>query len=71
MARRHVVVVLGLRLAVYTAALMAVLAAAEPHGAARFDLSTGTAGPSLILPVTAVILAGVILEILVEALRWR
>ncbi len=71
MARRRMMVVLGLRLAVYIAALMAVMSAAEPHAAARFGVAAETAPPSLILPVTAVILGGLLLEILAEALRSR
>jgi hypothetical protein len=59
------------RLAVYLAAVLAVIQAAQPAPQARIALPSGADPPSLLFPIVLVLGAGVLLELLTGVLRWR
>ena len=71
MTRGRLCVVGGLRLTVYLLAMLAVRHAAEPAIATRLALSVEAPAYDFIPPLVAVLLLGILLEVLSGAARWR
>lgn len=71
MTRGRLCVVCGFRLAVYLVALLAVRHAAEPAIATRLAMSVEASTHDFIGPLVAMLLFGILLEVLSGAARWR
>jgi hypothetical protein len=71
MTRGRLCIVCALRLAVYFAAMFSVRHAAGPSAAARFVISVEASAHDLGEPLVAVLLFGILMEVLNGAARWR
>lgn len=71
MTRGRICSVCAIRLAVYLAAILAVKHAAGPGTASRFMLAAESTALSLTVPLLTMLMAGVFLEVVCGAARWR
>jgi len=71
MTRGRLCLVCALRLAVYFAAMFSLRHSAGPSAAARLVFSVEASARDLSEPLVAVLLLGILMEVLSGAARWR